>query len=115
MTGDVNPEIYAYGLRNPYRDSFDRETGTFYIADVGQDKREEINIGTAGANYGWREFEGTLSIFPMIRLSQIIRRPSMNTTTMAPAPLSSAAMHITARQSMDWREPISLPTLLQTR
>ena len=64
MTGDVNPEIYAYGLRNPYRDSFDRETGTFYIADVGQDKREEINIGAAGANYGWREFEGTLVNFP---------------------------------------------------
>ena len=54
-----NREIYAYGLRNPYRDSFDRETGTFYIADVGQDNREEINIGAAGANYGWRKFEGT--------------------------------------------------------
>ncbi|WP_177171783.1 PQQ-dependent sugar dehydrogenase [Nitrosovibrio tenuis] len=59
MTGDVNPEIFAYGLRNPYRDSFDRETGTFYIADVGQNDREEINIGAAGANYGWRTFEGT--------------------------------------------------------
>jgi glucose/arabinose dehydrogenase len=59
-----NPEIYAYGLRNPYRDSFDRETGTFYIADVGQDNREEINIGTAGANYGWRKFEGTRLNFP---------------------------------------------------
>jgi glucose/arabinose dehydrogenase len=64
MTGDVNPEIYAYGLRNPYRDSFDRENGTFYIADVGQDNREEINIGAAGANYGWREFEGTRLNFP---------------------------------------------------
>ena len=51
-TGNItggNPEIYAYGLRNPYRDSFDRETGTFYIADVGQNQREEINIGAAGA------------------------------------------------------------------
>ena len=60
----ANPEIYAYGLRNPYRDSFDRETGTFYIADVGQNNREEINIGTAGANYGWRTFEGTRLNFP---------------------------------------------------
>jgi glucose/arabinose dehydrogenase len=59
-----NSEIYAYGLRNPYRDSFDRETGTFYIADVGQDNREEINIGAAGANYGWRKFEGTRLNFP---------------------------------------------------
>jgi glucose/arabinose dehydrogenase len=66
-TGNItagNPEIYAYGLRNPYRDSFDRETGTFYIADVGQNQREEINIGTAGANYGWRKFEGTHLNFP---------------------------------------------------
>jgi glucose/arabinose dehydrogenase len=63
MTGG-NPEIFAYGLRNPYRDSFDRETGTFYIADVGQDKREEVDIGKAGANYGWRTFEGTFLNFP---------------------------------------------------
>lgn len=59
-----NPEIYAYGLRNPFRNSFDRETGTFYIADVGQNNREEINIGSAGANYGWRKFEGTQLNFP---------------------------------------------------
>ena len=59
-----NPEIFAYGLRNPFRDSFDRETGTFYIADVGQNAREEINIGAEGANYGWRKFEGTLVNFP---------------------------------------------------
>lgn len=59
-----NPEIYAYGLRNPYRDSFDRETGTFYIADVGSDDREEVNIGAPGANYGWRKFEGTFVKFP---------------------------------------------------
>jgi glucose/arabinose dehydrogenase len=66
-TGNItagNPEIYAYGLRNPYRDSFDRETGTFYMADVGQNQREEINIGAAGANYGWRKFEGTHLNFP---------------------------------------------------
>ena len=61
---EINPEIYAYGLRNPYRDSFDRETGTLYIVDVGQDNREEINIGTAGANYGWRRFEGDRLNFP---------------------------------------------------
>jgi glucose/arabinose dehydrogenase len=59
-----NPEIYAYGLRNPFRNSFDRENGTFYIGDVGQNAREEIDIGVAGANYGWRRFEGTLENFP---------------------------------------------------
>lgn len=59
-----NPEIYAYGLRNPFRNSFDRETGTFYIADVGESTREEIDIGSAGANYGWRTFEGTHVMYP---------------------------------------------------
>jgi glucose/arabinose dehydrogenase len=51
-------EIFATGLRNPWRDSFDRGLGTFYIADVGQNTWEEINLGALGANYGWRPFEG---------------------------------------------------------
>jgi glucose/arabinose dehydrogenase len=51
-------EIFALGLRNPFRDSFDRATGDFYIADVGQSAWEEIDIGQGGANYGWPLFEG---------------------------------------------------------
>ncbi len=57
-------EIWMYGLRNPWRASFDRETGDFVIADVGQSQQEEIDFipaGTgAGANFGWRCFEGSL-------------------------------------------------------
>lgn len=57
-----NDEIWAYGLRNPYRNSFDRLTGDFYIADVGQNTAEEIDLepapGTGGRNYGWRALEG---------------------------------------------------------
>jgi hypothetical protein len=57
------PEIYAFGLRNPWRASFDSATGDLYIADVGQNAREEINFleaGTAaGVNFGWRMLEGT--------------------------------------------------------
>jgi len=62
VTGD--DEIWAYGLRNAWRCSFDRETGDFYVADVGQDEFEEINFQLAasdgGENYGWRCREGLM-------------------------------------------------------
>jgi glucose/arabinose dehydrogenase len=51
-------EIYAYGFRNPFAFSFDRLTGQLYLADVGQNKIEEIDIVTKGANYGWNHREG---------------------------------------------------------
>ncbi|MFG0327546.1 MAG: PQQ-dependent sugar dehydrogenase [Phycisphaerales bacterium JB037] len=55
-------EIWAYGLRNPWRPSFDRATGDLWIADVGQQQREEVNFQSAsspgGENYGWRLREG---------------------------------------------------------
>ncbi len=55
------PEVWAFGLRNPWRFSFD--ASQLYLTDVGQDRREEINIvgaGQAGLNYGWKVMEGTL-------------------------------------------------------
>jgi glucose/arabinose dehydrogenase len=51
-------EIFALGLCNPWRDSFDRGLGDFYIADVGANQWEEVNLGQIGANYGWHVFEG---------------------------------------------------------
>ncbi len=59
---DARPEIWAYGLRNPWQFSFDSETGELYIADVGQNYWEEVNViaaDEAGANFGWDLNEGT--------------------------------------------------------
>ncbi len=60
---DARGEIYAYGLRNPFRFSFDRGTGDLLIGDVGQDDAEEVNYSATqgrGANFGWKCFEGSL-------------------------------------------------------
>lgn len=65
MGNPYNNEIFAIGLRNPWRASFDRVTGDLYIGDVGQGAREEISYlaaGTgAGSNFGWRLREGTIA------------------------------------------------------
>jgi len=62
------PEIYSYGLRNPWRFSFDRSTGALTIADVGQSEYEEINYASRGkargANFGWRVYEGNSRFAP---------------------------------------------------
>ncbi len=59
---NARPEIWAYGLRNPWRFSFDRATGDLYIGDVGQSSKEEVDFQAAsskgGENYGWRILEG---------------------------------------------------------
>lgn len=58
------PEIYAYGLRNPWGAAIDPETGLFYLADVGQDLWEEINLIESGGNYGWEIREATQKFHP---------------------------------------------------
>jgi glucose/arabinose dehydrogenase len=65
-SGTFRREIWTFGLRNPFRASFDRQTGRMYMGDVGQDTREEIDAQEAtnpggGENYGWRLREGTIA------------------------------------------------------
>ena len=66
-SNDPRPEIYAIGLRNPWKFSFDKTNGDLWIADVGQNAFEEINkvtsSGTPGDNYGWRCYEGNNNVY----------------------------------------------------
>jgi uncharacterized repeat protein (TIGR03806 family) len=56
------PEIYAWGFRNPWGWSFDRQTGDLWVGDVGESETEEVNRVRRGGNYGWRCFEGTRDV-----------------------------------------------------
>jgi len=87
---DTLHAIYAFGLRNPWRWSFDRTTGNMWLPDVGQDEAEEVNYrvagSTGGVNYGWRCYEGTAAynasgcLAPASYISPIFEYGHDNTT-----------------------------------
>jgi glucose/arabinose dehydrogenase len=66
LDGPIRGEIFAYGLRNPWRFSFDPPTGRLFCADLGQGRVEEVDLIVAGGNYGWRAKEGTADFDPAV-------------------------------------------------
>jgi glucose/arabinose dehydrogenase len=81
ISGTGLPEIWAYGLRNPWRFSFDDQTGDLYIADVGQNLWEEVNYSQAGrgngSNYGWNYFEGSHTFSGQPPENQVFIQPAV--------------------------------------
>ncbi len=73
----VHREIFAYGLRQPWRFSFDPATGDLWVADVGQDRFEEVGIVRAGENHGWNVFEGFELYSTRYRSDQKVYVPPM--------------------------------------
>lgn len=69
-TPNAGKEIYAYGLRNPWRYSFDRCNGRLFLADVGQGNYEEVDLIDSGGNYGWNIMEGTHCYHPNFGCNQ---------------------------------------------
>ena len=74
--GGVREEIWAYGLRNPWRFNFDPDTGDLWAADVGQNAWEEVDIILPGLNYGWNVMEGAHCFDGGRSLSSLLRRGS---------------------------------------
>ena len=109
-------EIYAYGLRNPWRFSFDRRTGDIAIGDVGQNAVEEIDFArrgrARGVNYGWRPWEGTAAQLPRARAAARSSRSSPSATATAGA-RSPAATSCATRRSRSSRGQLRLRRLLQ--
>ena len=102
-------EIFAFGLRNPWRPSFDRGLGDFYIADVGQGQWEEIDIGQSSANYGWNTFEGPVPFPGGAPLTGVSALRQSTPTTIASDNRLRAAMSIAAKGKR-CRGSISSPT-----
>jgi glucose/arabinose dehydrogenase len=105
----ARPEIWVYGLRNPFRFSFDSATGDMYIGDVGGAKVEEINLvpkGQKGLNFGWRCYEGNLRLNgcePKDHVRPLIDRPGSELTKQVVSIIGGYVVHDPALAALDGR------------
>ncbi|MFP6595495.1 MAG: PQQ-dependent sugar dehydrogenase [Dehalococcoidia bacterium] len=100
-------EIWAYGFRNPWRFSFDKVTGDLWLADVGQQLREEVDLVIRGGDYGWNRLEGSRYFSP--------RRDCDDTGTIAPLAeydhtfgCSISGGYVHRGESIDWLKGVYL-------
>jgi glucose/arabinose dehydrogenase len=106
-SNDARAEIWAYGFRNPWRFSFDSATGDLWLADVGQQLREEVDLVVRGGNYGWNRLEGSRCFSP--------RRDCDDSGTIAPLAeydhtfgCSISGGYVYRGESIDWLKGVYL-------
>lgn len=98
----ARPEIWAYGLRNPWRFSFDRETGELWAGDVGQNEWEEIDIIERGGNYGWNVLEGNHCFRPRDNCDREGRIPPVWEYSLDGAPCSVIGGYVYRGDAIPW-------------
>ena len=100
--GGGRPEIWAYGLRNPWRFSFDRETGQLWTGDVGQNQWEEIDIIQRGGNYGWNTLEGTHCFDPRKNCDREGTIPPIHEYSLDGQPCSVIGGYVYRGETIPW-------------
>ena len=100
--GGGRPEIWAYGLRNPWRFSFDRDTGELWTGDVGQNQWEEIDIIERGGNYGWNTLEGNHCFRPRDNCDREGKIPPVLEYSLDGQPCSVIGGYVYRGQAIPW-------------